>query len=57
LQVFCKSGGVSKEKGSYPYGGREAVAQAEEHYTRERELRKQGYDLEKIAERVGRFMG
>jgi hypothetical protein len=33
------------------------LAQAEEHYTRECELRKQGYDLEKIAERVAEIYG
>lgn len=33
------------------------LAQAEEHYTRECGLRKQGYDLEKIAERVAEIYG
>jgi hypothetical protein len=33
------------------------LAQAKEHYTRECGLRKQGYDLEKIAERVAEIYG
>jgi len=33
------------------------IAEAKEHYTRECELRKRGYDLEKIAERAGEIYG
>ena len=33
------------------------IAQAKEHYTRECELRKRGYDLEKIAERAAELYG